>query len=223
MVIVCRCGKTTLCQLFAALLGRKLLSINCHMHTEAADFLGGLKPTRNRSSTDVRLHISTQSGSLEHGGSVDYGCSVESSVIVIIHFSVNFYLRFFPLFSGCLCPCQSGQGGKASGLFEWQDGVVVQAMQDGCCLLVDEISLAEDAVLERLNSVLERERRLLVSERSRGQGEGEVFQITAAEGFTFMATMNPGGDYGKKEVCVDTCIFIWMFMYLSSISPVHCQ
>ena len=62
VVIVCRCGKTTLCQLFAALLGRKLLSINCHMHTEAADFLGGLKPTRNRSSTDVRLitHLHTE-------------------------------------------------------------------------------------------------------------------------------------------------------------------
>ena len=78
--------------------------------------------------------------------------------------------------------------------------MVVKAMQDGCCLLIDEISLADDAVLERLNSVLERERRLLVSERSRSQGQTEVFQITAAHGFVFMATMNPGGDYGKKEV-----------------------
>ena len=87
------------------------------------------------------------------------------------------------------------------GLFEWQDGIVVQAMQKGCCLLIDEISLAEDAVLERLNSVLERERKLLVSEKSRTV-QGEVFEITATEGFVFMATMNPGGDYGKKEVCL---------------------
>jgi midasin len=86
------------------------------------------------------------------------------------------------------------------GLFEWQDGVVVKAMQEGCCLLVDEISLADDAVLERLNSVLETERRLLVSERSRIQDQAEVFQITASSGFAFMATMNPGGDYGKKEL-----------------------
>ena len=48
-----RCGKTTLCQLFATLLGRNLLSINCHMHSEAADFLGGLKPVRKKSSSDV--------------------------------------------------------------------------------------------------------------------------------------------------------------------------
>lgn len=91
------------------------------------------------------------------------------------------------------------------GLFEWQDGVVITAMQEGCCLLVDEISLADDAVLERLNSVLETERRLLVSERSRSQGQVEVFEITASPGFAFMATMNPGGDYGKKEVQM----FVW--------------
>lgn len=91
--------------------------------------------------------------------------------------------------------------GETVGLFKWQDGVVVRAMQDGCCLLVDEISLADDAVLERLNSLLEKERRLLVSERSQSQGQNAVFQIAAAQGFVFMATMNPGGDYGKKEVC----------------------
>lgn len=77
--------------------------------------------------------------------------------------------------------------------------MVVMAMKEGGCLLVDEISLADDAVLERLNSVLELERKLVVSERSRGQGS-EVFQISASEGFQFLATMNPGGDYGKKEV-----------------------
>ena len=43
-----RCGKTTMCQLFASILSRKLYSINCHMHTEAADFLGGLRPARRR-------------------------------------------------------------------------------------------------------------------------------------------------------------------------------
>lgn len=74
----------------------------------------------------------------------------------------------------------------------------MQAMKEGGCLLIDEISLAEDAVLERLNSILEPERKLLVSERSRQ--EDEVYEITAQEGFVFMATMNPGGDYGKREV-----------------------
>lgn len=87
----------------------------------------------------------------------------------------------------------------SNALFEWVDGVVVMAMREGGCLMVDEISLADDAVLERLNSVLEPERKLVIGERSRTQNS-DVFQISANKGFQFLATMNPGGDYGKKEV-----------------------
>ncbi len=52
-------------------------------------------------------------------------------------------------------------------LFEWCDGILVKSMREGGCVLLDEISLAEDAVLERLNSVLEPERKLLVAERGK--------------------------------------------------------
>ena len=75
---------------------------------------------------------------------------------------------------------------------------MVKAMKEAGCLLVDEISLAEDAVLERLNSLLEPTRTLVISERNRS--EGDIYEVVAAHGFAFMATMNPGGDYGKKEV-----------------------
>ena len=60
-----------------------------------------------------------------------------------------------------------GGGGGGGALFEWSDGVVVKAMKEGGSVLVDEISLADDAVLERLNSVLEPDRKLLVAERGR--------------------------------------------------------
>jgi midasin (ATPase involved in ribosome maturation) len=36
-------------------------------------------------------------------------------------------------------------------LFRWHDGPLVQAMREGSFILLDEISLADDAVLERLN------------------------------------------------------------------------
>ena len=44
-----RCGKTTVCQLYAAMKAKKLHSVNCHLHTESADFLGGLRPVRSHS------------------------------------------------------------------------------------------------------------------------------------------------------------------------------
>lgn len=50
---------------------------------------------------------------------------------------------------------------KWQTIFLWQDGPLVQAMKDGDIFLVDEISLADDSVLERLNSVLELDRKLV--------------------------------------------------------------
>ena len=84
-------------------------------------------------------------------------------------------------------------------------------MSAGAGLLVDEISLAEDAVLERLNSVLEPERKVLVAER--GSELGGAYEVVAEEGFVLFATMNPGGDYGKREVCAYACVYVCMHMH----------
>ncbi|PIO54429.1 ATPase family protein, partial [Teladorsagia circumcincta] len=84
---------------------------------------------------------------------------------------------------------------RDNGGFGWADGVVISAMKAGVPLLIDEISLAEDSVLERLNPLFEEDRTLLLSDAG-----VEVHPVTAREGFQIIATMNPGGDYGKKEL-----------------------
>jgi len=81
-------------------------------------------------------------------------------------------------------------------VFEWHDGILVEAMSSGGLLLIDEISLANDSVLERLNSVFETERMLILSEKS----STEAIKIVAKPGFNIVATMNPSGDFGKKEL-----------------------
>lgn len=99
---------------------------------------------------------------------------------------------------------------KYMALFEWADGPLVCSMKDGSLLLLDEMSLAEDAVLERLNSVLEPSRTLTLAEKG-GEGpscvhESEIMshiissEIKAHEDFRIFATMNPGGDFGKREL-----------------------
>ena len=50
---------------------------------------------------------------------------------------------------------------KWQTIFMRQDGPLVLAMNDGDLFFVDEISLADDSVLERLNSVLDPERKLV--------------------------------------------------------------
>ena len=80
--------------------------------------------------------------------------------------------------------------------FVWADGPLVVAMKQGDVILIDEINLADDAVLERLNSVLEPARTLMLAEK--GGSDAEV--IVAHEAFRVVATMNPGGDHGKREL-----------------------
>lgn len=63
-------------------------------------------------------------------------------------------------------------------------------------MLIDEISLANDSVLERLNSVFEADRTLMISEKS----SKEAVKVIGHENFKMVATMNPSGDFGKKEL-----------------------
>uniref|UniRef100_UPI00398F5005 midasin isoform X2 n=1 Tax=Pristiophorus japonicus TaxID=55135 RepID=UPI00398F5005 len=137
------CGKTTICQMFAALFNQKLHTVNCHLHLETSDVLGGLRPVR-------------------HGSS-------------------------------------ESDGTNPGRLFEWHDGPLVLAMKEDSMFLMDEISLADDSVLERLNSVLEDEQTLLLAEKGSGKDD-RVELITAGKKFRILATMNPGGDFGKKEL-----------------------
>jgi len=92
---------------------------------------------------------------------------------------------------------------RHSSLFEWSDGPVAAAMKNGDMLLLDELSLAEDAVLERLNSVLEPSRTLVLAEKGEDKSLDHQIDsriIEADSGFRVFATMNPGGDFGKREL-----------------------
>lgn len=102
---------------------------------------------------------------------------------------------------------------RAQQLFEWVDGPLVRCMQEGAHLLLDEISLADDATLERLNSVLEPERFLALAEKGGAVqqlkpsvgtvsdiGVSVVETVCADKRFRLFATMNPGGDFGKREL-----------------------
>jgi len=88
-------------------------------------------------------------------------------------------------------------------LFEWVDGPLVNAMKSGNLFLLDEMSLAEDAVLERLNSVLEPSRTLTLAEKGGDLSDDDSrkgSEVKAHTDFLVFATMNPGGDFGKREL-----------------------
>ncbi|KAI0458364.1 hypothetical protein F5B21DRAFT_24453 [Xylaria acuta] len=183
------CGKTTVCQLLAESLGKELHIVNAHQNTETGDLIGSQRPIRNRGAImdtltkDVVQALQT----LQQDANDDL-----DQLLSVYHALDSSLLTKLP---EDLRRRISENEVKSKALFEWADGSLVQAMRSGHYFLLDEISLADDSVLERLNSVLESQRTILLAEK----GIDNSF-VQADAGFQFLATMNPGGDFGKKEL-----------------------
>ncbi|KAL1916197.1 uncharacterized protein VTP21DRAFT_5814 [Calcarisporiella thermophila] len=201
------CGKTTVCQILAGVHKRMLHTVNCHQNTETADLLGSQRPVRSRdnSSTELRQDlIFFLNTYLTPGGALWENMELEQLIAQLdealrdkdVQSSIadKFSDNGRPVIE--IAKELKERCKHARTLFEWRDGPLVQCMREGGFFLLDEISLADDSVLERLNSVLEPHRLLVLAEK----GGKEVEELTAAQGFQFLATMNPGGDYGKKEL-----------------------
>jgi midasin len=187
------CGKTTVCQLLADHFQRQLHIVNAHQNTETGDLIGAQRPIRNRAAIEELLREQVlEVFKISQAMDTDFA-NIELEDLLVMYDRI----------------VKEGQGTvpndvreailanrvRAGALFEWADGSLVHAMKHGHYFLLDEISLADDSVLERLNSVLEPSRALLLAEKGPNDSD-----ITAADGFQFLATMNPGGDYGKKEL-----------------------
>ncbi|ELA41436.1 uncharacterized protein VICG_01541 [Vittaforma corneae ATCC 50505] len=112
-------------------------------------------------------------------------CEVVSSMLCLNLRSINLY-------SGIESSDFIGHPYFEKGKIHWMDGPLVKAMNDGDAFLIDEINLAEDSVLERLNSVLEDKRYLFIPEIDK--------EVYAHSNFRIVATMNPSGDFGKREL-----------------------
>jgi midasin len=189
------CGKTTICQLLASLAHLKLHIVNAHQHSETSDFIGSQRPCRNRHqlSHEITQELITMAKDLQVSNIETLGPLELYQLIQRTMQTLNDSMD-----NSMLLKWQNVQNlfNRSKVLFEWTDGPLVEAMKCGDYFLLDEISLADDSVLERLNSVLEPSRLIVLAEK----GDGKIHEIYADKKFRFFATMNPGGDYGKKEL-----------------------
>ena len=146
-------GKTTACQLAAFARRQRLHIINCNQHTESADFLGGYRPNRRRERAvgdfrDALEAFNTLSTSeLVTVDVVNPSAIMQAAEAVeriVSSSEPDGHLQ-------ALAANISTLAAAACAPFEWADGPLVEAMVNGDMLLIDELNLAEDAVLERLN------------------------------------------------------------------------
>ena len=184
-------GKTSVCQVIAEVMGRQLKIVNAHQNTETGDLIGAHRPLRNRAAIQKQL-VQDISKVLQ---SVRPMNQLNSSLTSMLEMYDCLLVEGFPQGTPDVLERIAIARGELASIFEWSDGSLVQAMKTGHHFLLDEISLADDSVLERLNSVLEPARELLLAEK----GPTDAL-VHAENGFQFLATMNPGGDYGKKEL-----------------------
>ncbi|XP_057850180.2 midasin isoform X2 [Cryptomeria japonica] len=215
------CGKTTVCQLLSLVLKCYLHILNCHQHTESSDFLGGFRPVRERNNIAGRFQEKMWTINASKVFNQFHECKTLSSNVEDASITLDTVRHVLDSIKSSVLSEDNGKGSKLydttkdeidtleytiqelvqlhkdwQSLFLWHDGPLVQAMKSGHFFLVDEISLADDSVLERLNSVLEPSRLLVLAEK----GGPCLEELIAHPQFFLMATMNPGGDFGKKEL-----------------------
>ncbi|MCJ1283644.1 hypothetical protein MMC26_002975 [Xylographa opegraphella] len=186
------CGKTSICQAIADSMQKRIHILNAHQNTETGDLIGAQRPIRNRPSLEGQVVSDIKSLFTNYNGPVP-SSSDSFPTYVEFYNSLSTEVRD-QIPTELRLRIQEGIA-KAKQLFEWSDGSLVSAMKAGHHFLLDEIALADDSVLERLNSVLEPSRTLLLAEKG---PQGAL--VKASAGFHFLATMNPGGDYGKREL-----------------------
>lgn len=152
-------GKTSVCQILAKIRGQKLRIINCNHHTESSDFLGGYRPNRSRRDAyddlkrTMKLFIQF---SAKHGlEAFEGGSGTDLRTLQLIIAEAARIAEGAPekikteakKMAATMAKCLA----KYRALFEWVDGPLTLAMKEGDIILIDELNLAEDAVLERLN------------------------------------------------------------------------
>ncbi|THH20578.1 hypothetical protein EW146_g790 [Bondarzewia mesenterica] len=186
-------GKTSICQVYADAVHKRLFAVNCHQNTETADLIGGLRPVRNRTVLEAEA-LQEAAGFLAQNGIVNAPSDVQSLLSFLNQLSRSSTTQLVQ----AQVEDVRHKLQRLQAIFEWCDGPLVEAMRHGDVLLLDEISLADDSVLERLNSVLEPGRTVVLAER--GGDDVDQSIVKAEPGFKLVATMNPGGDYGKKEL-----------------------
>ncbi|EMR10018.1 hypothetical protein PNEG_01773 [Pneumocystis murina B123] len=192
-------GKTSICQAIAKNCSSFLHIVNVHQNTESGDIIGTQRPVRNKDIICKRLYDNIFK-LLVYLDPINFNNnqSVILSDLVTAFLSLDIndirknlkdivYKDIIDIIEKDLKQYKK--------LFDWYDGALVKAMKSGEYFLLDEISLADDSVLERLNSVLEISRTITLTEKSVDEN-----LIKAKDGFKFMATMNPGSDYGKREL-----------------------
>ena len=94
--------------------------------------------------------------------------------------------------------------------FKWIDGVLLTAMKNGDWIIIDEMNLANQSILEGLNSILDEKQCLFVPELNR--------EIKAHPEFQIFATQNPVYQGGGRKFLPKNFLNRFIKIYLDELN-----
>lgn len=210
-------GKTSLVRWLAHETNNEFRRVNLSNHTDTSELIGGFYP-----AVEVDIELAKKAlaaiendpalgkemkKTLDHLGkdtiaAMDSLRSADESAKDQIRESLGLILSSSEMRAAFELSGDAGMEKRAAlegafrtvpGKFEWRDGIIVEAMKKGQWIVLDEINLAEPAVLEGLNSLLDGDRSLVLTAHL-----GE--KIQAHPNFRAFATMNPAtSEYGGRK------------------------
>lgn len=203
-------GKTSLVRLLASICGEELLELSLNPGIDSLDLLGGFEQVDiNRREEDLiesmiklteQLSESLLTNNLRREfieiniAAENLLCKANRTPSFFAEFFMH--LKLYPSISDELTKIMKNYDRLghmtscgAQGQFEWLDSILVQAVEQGKWILLDNVNLCSSNVLDRLNSLLETGGTLILNER--GLVDGEIKVIIPHPNFRIFMAMNP--------------------------------
>ncbi|MCO4746041.1 MAG: AAA family ATPase [Proteobacteria bacterium] len=173
-------SKTSSISFLAALTGHQLVRINLNGQTDTSELVGRYIPNEEQ----VRLPVDEMMNHLE---------LLEDESRMILERAQQTHRGL----TGVEKQQIAANEGIQPPQWRFQEGLIPQAMRNGWWVILDEVNLAEPQVLERLNSVLERNPTLVLTEGP-GTRFGPNGDCPVDPNFRIFATMNPAEYQGRS-------------------------
>lgn len=173
-------SKTSSIGYLAALTGHQLVRINLNGQTDTSELVGRYIPNEEQ----VRLPVEEMMDHLE---------LLEDESRMILERAQSSGRSLTGVEKQQIAANEKIQAAQ----WRFQEGLIPQAMRHGWWVILDEVNLAEPQVLERLNSVLERNPTLVLTEGP-GTRFGPTGDVKVHPHFRIFATMNPAEYQGRS-------------------------
>ncbi|KAK1816461.1 AAA ATPase midasin [Friedmanniomyces endolithicus] len=199
------CGKTRLIETLVTVVGASITTIALNADTDAMDLIGGYEqsdPLRQKLQVLSRCH--SDLSDLVKANALAGSSSEIASLLADVRERPLGVLADLDRLRAIAAHSDPAAGKALANVitvaegvqstidkarFEWTDGLLVEALQQGKWLILDNANLCSSSVLDRLNSLLEPDGLLVINEHTEADGSPRI--IRPHPNFRVFLTVDP--------------------------------